>query len=78
MTRGFTDEDRERGHETDAVTVEDVRAIGATPKALCVEIEGRDVWIPQGQITDDSEVYEIGHRGKLVITRWIAEQKGLV
>lgn len=35
-------------------------------------------WIPQSQVTDDSEVWKPGDQGKLVITEWIAEQKGLV
>jgi len=37
-----------------------------------------EMWIPQTQIHDDSEVYREGDVGKLVITRWIAEQKDLV
>jgi hypothetical protein len=35
-------------------------------------------WIPQSQIHDDSEVWQAGNSGQLVLTRWIAEQKGLV
>lgn len=35
-------------------------------------------WIPQSQVHDDSEVWRTGDRGQLVLTRWIAEQKGLV
>lgn len=41
-------------------------------------VEGEDVWIPKGQIHDDSEVYGEGHSGVLIVSRWIAEQKGLV
>lgn len=48
-----------------------------TAKALLVVIDGSEHWIPKSQIHADSEVYEDGHRGKLVITAWLAEQKGL-
>lgn len=57
---------------------EDVVAKNATEKAVLCEIDGEDHWIPRSQIDDDSEVYEKGHEGKLVVTRWIAEQKGLI
>ena len=33
-------------------------------------------WVPCSQVHDDSEVYDEGHRGRLVITRWIAEKNG--
>ena len=47
-------------------------------KALLCKIEGDvEAWIPKSQIDDDSEVYEEGHEGTLVITLWIAEKKGL-
>ena len=38
-------------------------------------------WFPDSQIHDDSELYmksPVGEQGTLVVTRWIAEQKGLV
>ena len=41
-------------------------------------IQGEQHWIPKSHIHDDSEVYEMGTNGRLVITQWIAEQKGLV
>ncbi len=57
------------------VEVECVRR--ATDKALLVVVEGEEVWIPKGQIHDDSEVYDEGHEGTLVIPLWLAEAKGL-
>jgi hypothetical protein len=56
----------------------DVTVLKETPAALLCEIDGDEVWIPQSQIDDDSEVYEKGHRGTLIVSQWIAEQKGLV
>ncbi len=48
-----------------------------TDKALLVVVEGEEVWIPKGQIHDDSEVYRQGDTGMLIVSLWIAEQKGL-
>jgi len=60
------------------VEFEDVTSINDTPLALCCFIEGKNVWIPKSQIHTDSEVYRKNQSGKLIISRWIAEQKGLV
>lgn len=61
----------------DKVTIRDVKVIKATDKALLVKIEGEEVWIPQSQIDDDSEVYRAGDEGCLVVSQWIADQKGI-
>lgn len=58
------------------VRIEDVVCKHATQKALLVEVDGDEVWVPQSQITDDSEVWKEGDTGTLVVTEWIAEQKG--
>lgn len=34
-------------------------------------------WIPISQITDDSEVWEEGDEGDLVIKSWLARERGL-
>ena len=65
--------------DEDTVTFEDVRCTKATAKALLVSIDGDPpIWIPLSQVNEDSEVFSEGDEGKLVVTRWIAEQKGLV
>lgn len=60
----------------------DVVAIKDTGKALWVQMSeedgGEKLCIPHSQIDDDSEVYEEGTDGTLVVSRWIAEQKGLL
>lgn len=56
----------------------DVTVEQETEKALLCNIEGEEIWIPKSQIDDDSEVYEMGTTGDLVVSRWIATQKGLV
>ena len=60
------------------VAFEDVTSTSDTPLALYCYIEGKSVWIPKSQIHDDSEVYRKNQTGTLIISRWIAEQKGLV
>lgn len=62
----------------DKATFEDVSVIRETDSALLCRIDGKDVWIPKSQIADDSEVYESGTEGTLVVSQWIAEQKNLV
>ena len=61
----------------EGVKFPNTKVIRATAKALLVLIEDEEVWIPVSQITDDSEVWQEGQEGLLVITEWIAEQKGL-
>jgi len=63
--------------DDDAVHLKDVYCMGATAKAILCLIEGDEVWIPQSQITADSEVWKREQRGTLVITGWIARKKGL-
>lgn len=60
------------------VTIEDVTVEHETDSALLCLIDGQKIWIPKSHIRDESEVYEKGTEGKLVISEWIAEQKNLV
>jgi len=66
----------------DKVTFPDARAVRATDRALLVEIvrngEYVEIWFPASQIDDDSEVYREGDTGKLIVSPWIVEQKGLL
>lgn len=36
------------------------------------------IWIPKSQIHEDSEVFERDTEGKLIVTLWLAKEKGLV
>lgn len=75
MSRGFRDE-----HDDDEpVTIDEVVSHRNTTSglALVCTIDGREVLVPHSQITDDSEVYEPGQSGKLVITAWLARREGL-
>jgi hypothetical protein len=74
MARGFRDDDRSNA---DTTKLKDVQAIRATEKALLCRIEGEEHWVPQSQITEDSEVYEPGDEGTLVVMTWWAEKNNL-
>ena len=53
--------------------------IAETEAAILVQIDDEEVWIPRSQLhPEDNEVREVGDVGELVITEWIAEEKGLV
>ena len=58
--------------------IEDVSVIGESDKAIRVTSPNLDSpeWIPKTQVHDDSEVWQDGHFGDLVVTEWIAQQKG--
>ena len=64
--------------EDEFVSFRNTIATRATAKALLVEVEGKSVWIPQSQIHDDSEVFQVGDTGTLVISAWIARERDLV
>lgn len=63
----------------DMIIIEDVEATGETDLALYCEVDDDEgFWVPKSLIDDDSEVYEKGHVGKLVIPLWFAEKNDLV
>lgn len=66
------------GEFKNKVRLDDVKCLKATDAAILVEINGEEHWIPQSQIDDDSEVWKKGDEGRLVISEWLAEKKGLV
>lgn len=46
-------------------------------KAILVDIpEVGEVWVPLSLVHDDSEVYDEGHEGTLIVQEWFAEQEG--
>jgi len=65
-----------RNHEL--VTISNVYVKHATEKALLCLIRGEEVWVPRSQIDESSEVQDDlnASEGDLVVTQWIAEQKG--
>lgn len=69
----------------ETVSFEGCVVVRGTDKALLVRIPDTDfedvgVWIPKSQIHDDSEVFEEdgpGNEGTLVISKWLAVEKGI-
>ena len=58
--------------------LEDVECIAETGLAILCVIEGEEIWIPQSQVSEDSEVYSVGDCGTLIISKWLAKKKGLM
>lgn len=54
------------------------KATRQSPKALGVALDkGLGVtWIPKACLHDDSEVYEVGHEGNVVVLEWWADKEG--
>ena len=67
-----------RDRTDEKVSFEGVVCEHETDAALLCVIAGKKHWIPKSQVDDDSEVFEKGGEGALVVTEWIATQKGLV
>jgi hypothetical protein len=73
-----------RDEDEPGVAFENVKVKRASPKAMLCVIGDEEHWIPNSQVHEDSEVYVDseqaiqGSPGKLVLKRWICEQKGLV
>jgi len=61
-------------------TVEDAVCVAETDLAICVEAPDFEegTWIPQSQIHEDSEIWEKGQEGDLVVTEWLAQQEGWI
>jgi len=79
VTEWFADRlDEEDGEKEDDVAVPDVTVLRESDKALQVRVgRGEPIWIPKTQIREASPVQHDGERGVLLISAWIAEQKGL-
>jgi hypothetical protein len=56
------------------------RVVTATEKALLVEIEGEEEWVPKSVVHDDSEIFDDSENsdGMLVVEEWWAKKAGLI
>jgi hypothetical protein len=68
-SRGLGNAFRDK-YEVDAISVAE------TSSAILVRTEHGEDWVPKSQIDDDSEVFEKDQEGKLIVSQWIATQKG--
>lgn len=60
-----------------SVRIEGVKCIAETDKACLCEVDGDEHWISKSTI-DDSEVFKDGDEGDLVVSEWLALQKGFL
>lgn len=63
---------------SDTAEFEDVSCIDDSPLAIQVVIDGQCVWIPRSAVDESSEVQEKEDEGLLVISEWMAVEKGLI
>lgn len=63
---------------TDEVQLEDVEVLNESAHALLIKLDGQTYWVPKNHVSDNSEVYKVGHSGTMIVSAWIAEQKGWV
>lgn len=58
--------------------IENASCVAETKKAILVEAPDLDdpTWIPQSQVTDESEVWKPNDEGTLVVAEWWAERQG--
>lgn len=48
----------------------------SSDKAVKIEVEGEEIWIPKSQMFDVEELPETGN-ARVKMTAWIAKEKGL-
>ena len=64
----------------DEITVLGATVLRTSDKALLVEVDGSETWVPKSQLKGKgdgvlTEESEQGDTGKLVLPRWLAEEK---
>jgi hypothetical protein len=80
----YSGKKKDEGHDVAKVEVINetgkailVRGKGLSSDPFGVEDENEEAWIPISQLHTRSEVRHTGDVGLLVISTWLAEQKGL-
>jgi hypothetical protein len=60
--------------------IEDAICVKSTGRAILVEAPNFDEleWIPQNQIVNKYDFYEEGTSGTLIITEWLARERGWI
>jgi len=73
MARGYRDEDGEQLWRQGGT-----ECIAETDHAILVRLQdGDEQWFPKSVVHDDSEVFEKGQTGEIVVSGWFAEKQGL-
>lgn len=64
--------------DDDTFSIHGVQCVRQSDKAICcIGASGRERWVPQSVVDDDSFVWKTGDSGTLVVKRWWAVEKGL-
>jgi len=59
--------------------VEVIRESDSGKALLVKDDEGEEFWVPKSQIHEDSEVFKVAGSnsyGRLIVTEWLAKEKG--
>ena len=59
------------------VELQNVKVVAESVLGLCCRITGRDHWIAPHRLLAGSTVAHFGDRGRLVVARQFAEERGL-
>jgi hypothetical protein len=62
---------------SESVTYPDAEVLTATNTAFVVQVNGRRVTVPRGDLEPGTTIQRDGDRGTLVIPRWLADTLGL-
>ena len=62
----------------DEVSIECDNVIAETAKALLCDIDNTEYWIPKECVSDNSEVYQKGGNGTLIISHSFARKLKLI
>lgn len=63
---------------TDYIDFDNTVVRNESDDAIEVELDdGRRFWIPKSTVHDDSESYEMGTDGTLIMAEWMADSKGM-
>lgn len=68
------------GDKTSGCSVGDGECTRETDRAILVFLAdiGEEYWVPKSVVDDDSEVWERGQEGEVVVQEWWARDRGLV
>lgn len=59
-------------------SIKEAECVKESTDAILVLFDGEEHWIPKSQIDPESEVQGEGDDGELIVTQWLAEQRGWV
>jgi hypothetical protein len=62
----------------DGVNIGDGEGLRETAEAVLIYLDdvGDEVWIPRSQIHESSDVQDEGDVGSVVVTNWLAKERG--